>query len=165
MTRLLVILVGFLVPLIPVRLATAGDSSPYLVGHWSLNDRFVEFSGATPIVTDNTEFIFLNPTPLTLTLEYTFFDSGGAFCGCDRDTLEPNGRTLYTMIGEEHGGQFSKMLCPTQTEGVMKTIVYSKKGSDGKVVIGDALQAGFQIDFFGGASDEDARGQGRRAEA
>jgi hypothetical protein len=121
-------------------------------------------------VTENTEFIFLNPTPLTLTLEYAFFDSGGAFCGCDRDTLEPNGRTLYTMIGEEHEGLFSKTLCPTQTEGVMKTIVFSKKGGDGKVVIGDALQAGFQIDFFGRASDDDTgdddtQHQGRRAEA
>jgi len=77
-TRLLS-LVGFLSALIPAQFAAAGDSSPYLVGHWSLNNRFVEFAGAVPITTDNTEFIFLNPTPLSLTLEYAFFDPTGHF--------------------------------------------------------------------------------------
>ena len=149
-------LVGFLSALIPAQFAAAGDSSPYLVGHWSLNNKFVEFAGAAPIITDNTEFIFLNPTPLTLTLEYAFFDSAGTFCGCDRDALTPNGRTIYTMVGEKHGGQFSTKLCPTQTEGIMKTIVYVGKSSDGNVIVGDALQAGFQIDFFRGVSDNGA---------
>ena len=152
MTRLLS-LVGFLSALIPAQFAAAGDSSPYLVGHWSLNNRFVEFAGAVPITTDNTEFIFLNPTPLSLTLEYAFFDPTGIFCGCDRDTLKPNGRTIYTMVGERHGGQFSTKLCPTQTEGIMKTIVFVQKSTDGSVIVGDALQAGFQIDFFSVASE------------
>ena len=78
-------------------LATAADSGPYLVGHWKMTDTFTE-TNVPPVVTDNTEFVFLNPTPLTLTLEYAFFDSAGTFCGCDRDTLAPNGRTRYTML-------------------------------------------------------------------
>ena len=86
--------------------ATAADSGPYLVGHWKLHDSFTDGGVLdTPIVTDDTVFVFLNPTPLTLTLEYAFFDSDGNFCGCDRDTLKPNGRVRYTMTGEQTGGQ------------------------------------------------------------
>ena len=147
------VLIGFLMTFLHGGLATAADSGPYLVGHWKLHDSFTDFGGppAAPIATDNTEFVFLNPTPLTLTLEYAFFDSDGTFCGCDRDTLKPNGRVRYTMIGEQMGGQFSKALCPTQTDGIMKTTVFTKaKGDDGKVVIGDAVQAGYQIDIFQG---------------
>jgi len=106
-------------------------------------------------MTDNTEFVFLNPTSLTLTLEYAFFDGNtGDFCGCDRDTLHPNGRTRYTMLGELAGGQFSRSLCPgtaenPQTDGVMKTIVFTS-ASGGSVVIGNAVQAGYQVDLAGG---------------
>ena len=38
----------------------------------------------------------------------------------------------------------------------MKTIVYVGKSSNGNVIVGDALQAGFQIDFFRGVSDNGA---------
>src|SRR5215831_10379461 len=101
------VLAGFLGTVLYGGGATAADSGPYLVGHWKLHDSFTDGGVLnTPIVTDNTEFVFLNPTPLTLTLEYAFFDSDGNFCGCDRDTLMPNGRTRYTMIGEQMGGQF-----------------------------------------------------------
>ena len=70
--------------------ATAQDSSPYLIGHWKLNDQFSDFKPpGLNISTGNTEFVFLNPTNLTLTLEYAFFGvaNGITFCGCDRDTL------------------------------------------------------------------------------
>ena len=84
--------------LIPLASATAQDSSPYVVGHWRLNDSFQDFMPGAAITTDNTDFVFLNPTGLTLTLEYAFFAApDGTFCGCDRDTLKPNGRTRYTM--------------------------------------------------------------------
>ena len=35
----------------------------------------------------------------------------------------------------------------------MKTIVFVQKNTDGSVVVGDALQAGFQIDFFSAVSE------------
>jgi hypothetical protein len=142
---------------LPVGFAAAHDSSPYLIGHWKLADSFTDFgTGASPgpIVTDNTEFVFLNPTNLPLTLEYAFFglnpDGSVTFCGCDRDTLQPNGRTRYTMLGEKEGGQFSTKLCPTQTDGTMKTIVFTQETGDaeGGVVLDGALQAGYQIDIF-----------------
>jgi hypothetical protein len=87
------VVLGLLATLVYGGVAAASDSSPYLVGHWKLNDSFSDFNSPPPaIATDNTEFVFLNPTSLTLTLEYAFFDSQGTFCGCDRDTLKPNGR-------------------------------------------------------------------------
>ncbi|MGF6998361.1 hypothetical protein [Paraburkholderia sp. GAS32] len=154
------VMAGLLVALVYGGVASAADSGPYLVGHWKLNDSFTDFnSPPAPIVTDNTEFVFLNPTPLTLTLEYAFFDSQGTFCGCDRDTLKPNGRTRYTMAGELLGGQFSRRLCPgtnsanPQTDGVMKTIVFTKSNGD-DVEVGDAVEAGYQIDVFGSSRTE-----------
>ena len=133
----------------------AQDSSPYVVGHWNLHDSFQDFTPGAPITTDNTDFTFLNPTDLTLTLEYAFFAApDGKFCGCDRDTLKPNGRTRYTMLGEMQGGQFSTNLCPTQTEGELKSIVFQSIDKKGKLVIGDALQGGAQIHVFGGSSDQ-----------
>ena len=148
---------GFLAALAPTSTATATDSSPYLIGHWKLNDKFSDFKPpGSEIKTDNTEFVFLNPTNLKLTLEYAFFATKDdparttLFCGCDRDTLNPNGRVRYTMLGEKQGGQFSTTLCPTQTDGAMKTIVFTGVDSNGNPVIGDALEAGYQIDLFGG---------------
>ena len=152
----LVMLVLALSVALPVSRAITGDSSPYVVGHWKLNDSFQDFTPGSPIVTDNSEFSFLNPTNLTLTLEYAFFAPDGTFCGCDRDTLNPNGRTRYTMLAEVQGGQFSTKLCPTQTEGVLKSIVFvrEKKDKHGGIEVGDALQTGLQIHYFGGASDK-----------
>ena len=72
------------------------------------------------------------------------------FCGCDRDTLRANGRVRYTMLGEKQGGQFSTKLCPTQTDGTMKTIVFPKGNSGPTSPPGDELQAGYQIDLFDG---------------
>ncbi|QCP48281.1 hypothetical protein FAZ95_03200 [Trinickia violacea] len=141
-------------------LAIAEDSGPYLVGHWKLDDSFSDFKPpSSAITTANTEFVFINPTSLTLALEYAFFDSQGTFCGCDHDTLKPNGRVRYTMLGELQGGQFSRKLCPgtnatnPQTDGVMKTIVFTS-GSANTVYVGDAVQAGYQIDLFGGGRTE-----------
>jgi len=131
--------------------AMAQDSSPYVVGHWRLDDSFRDFTPSPPIKTDNTDFVFLNPTDLTLTLEYAFFAPDGTFCGCDRDTLNPNGRTRYTMLGEQQGGLFSTALCPTQTEGVLKSIVFTSPPKNPDIVVGDALQAGIQIHIFGNA--------------
>jgi hypothetical protein len=155
MSKLLRVGMGLLTTFLFGGLATAADSGPYLVGHWKLADTFTE-TNVPPTVTDNTEFVFLNPTPLTLTLEYAFFDSAGTFCGCDRDTMAPNGRTRYTMLAELVGGQFSQALCPsktTQTDGVMKTIVFTKADGD-EVFVGDAVQAGYQIDLFSGGRTE-----------
>jgi hypothetical protein len=147
------IVASFLAASIPLASAMAQDSSPYVVGHWRLNDSFHDFKGGTAITTENTDFVFLNPTDLTLTLEYAFFAApNGTFCGCDRDTLNANGRTRYTMLAEKQGGQFSTALCPTQTEGVLKSIVFTGVNTDtGKIIVGDALQAGVQIHIFGSA--------------
>ena len=134
--------------------ATAQDSSPYLIGHWKLNDQFSDFKPpGSNISTGNTEFVFLNPTNLVLTLEYAFFGAatnGITLCGCDRDTLQANGRVRYTMLGEKQGGQFSTQLCPTQTDGTMKTIVFPKGHSGPTSPPGDELEAGYQIDLFEG---------------
>src|SRR6516162_441907 len=97
--------------------------------------------------------VFLNPTNITLTLEYAFYTTNDTtkavtFCGCDRDTLTANGRTRYTMQGELEGGQFSNKLCPSQTDGDLKTIVFTGT-ENGNVVIGNALEAGYQIDVIG----------------
>ena len=140
------LLAGF----IPLASAMAQDSSPYVVGHWRLNDSFQDFKPGAAIVTENTDFVFVNPTDSTLTLEYAFFAApDGRFCGCDKDTLQPNGRTRYTMLGEEQAGLFSKALCPTQTEGELKSIVFTGVNADGTIIIGDALQAGIQVHLFG----------------
>ena len=151
MKRLLIV-ASLLAALIPLASAMAQDSSPYVVGHWRLNDSFKDFTSGAAISTDNTDIVFLNPTDLTLTLEYAFFAPDGTFCGCDRDTLHPNGRTRYTMLGEEQSSPplFSKALCPTQTEGVLKSIVFT--GVDPvthNIIVGDAQQAGVQIHLFG----------------
>ena len=145
------LLAGF----IPFTSAVAQDSSPYVVGHWRLNDSFQDFTSGAAITTDNTDFVFLNPTGLTLTLEYAFFAApDGTFCGCDRDTLKPNGRTRYTMLGEEQGKLFSTQLCPTQTEGVLKSIVFTSVDKNGNIDVGDALQAGIQVHIFGSAPQQ-----------
>jgi hypothetical protein len=157
------VLAGF----IPVASAMAQDSSPYVVGHWNLGDSFQDFTGGTALTTDNTDITFLNPTDLTLTLEYAFFaedpttsPASTVFCGCDRDTLPPNGRTRYTMLAEQQGGQFSASMCKTSkgsalTEGELKSIVFISEDKDkDSIVIGDALQAGTQIHIFGSNRSE-----------
>jgi hypothetical protein len=144
---------SLLAAIIPFASAMAEDASPYVVGEWRLNDSFKDFSTGAPITTNNTDIVFLNPTDLTLTLEYAFFAPDGKFCGCDRDTLMPNGRTRYTMRGEEQAGLFSRTLCPTQTEGELKSIVFTSSPAVDTITVGDALQAGIQIHIsvFGSA--------------
>ena len=148
LTRAALMTAWFLAGFIPLVPAMAQDSSPYVVGHWRLDDSFKDFKTGPAITTDNTDIVFLNPTGLTLTLEYAFFAPDGTFCGCDRDTLNPNGRTRYTMLGEQQSKPplFSTALCPTQTEGVLKSIVFTSADQIGK---GDAVQAGVQIHIFG----------------
>jgi hypothetical protein len=74
----------------------ASESSPFIVGAWKL---VCDTTACQHPVVD-TEFRFTNPTTLTLTLEYAFFENDGTFCGCDRDTLPPNKTTVYTASGE-----------------------------------------------------------------
>ena len=57
---------------IPLASAATQDSSPYVVGHWRLNDSFRDFKPGAPITTTNTDFVFLNPTGLTLRLSTPF---------------------------------------------------------------------------------------------
>lgn len=148
---------SFLAASVPLAPAMAQDASPYVVGHWRLNDSFQDFTPGPAIKTNNTDIVFLNPTDLTLTLEYAFFAPDGTFCGCDRDTLSPNGRTRYTLLGEEQSSPplFSKALCTTngklQTEGTLKSIVFTSPPASSPIVVGDALQAGIQVHIFGPA--------------
>lgn len=155
MKRILM-LITFVVAFAPA-FVMAQNSSPYVVGQWNLQDKLKDFKGGSAIMTQNTVFTFLNPTPLTLTLEYAFFAGDGTFCGCDRDTLQPNGRTRYTMLGEQQANLFSRTLCPTQTDGTLKSIVFFSTTSIGTDA---ALQAGLQIhvshDSEGTESDLDA---------
>jgi hypothetical protein len=105
----------------------------------------------------------MNPTPAMLTLEYAFFATDDTsptknvtFCGCDRDTLQPNGRTRYTMQGEQQGGQFSTKLCPNATDGTLKSIVFVPPAAGASPAFGNdgALQAGIQIHIGDGQRTE-----------
>lgn len=158
MKRLLIV-ASFLAAFIPSTSAMAQDSSPYVVGHWNLADTF-----DSETTTEDTDFTFLNPTDLTLTLEYAFFginpDGTVTFCGCDRDKLQPNGRTRYTMSQEVSGGQFSTTLCPTQTEGELKAIVFTRLNADNAIVVGDAVQAGVQIHILANGDESESNLQG-----
>jgi spore germination protein YaaH len=53
------------------------------------------------------------------------------------------------MLAEKQGGQFSTSLCPTQTEGAMKAIVFTSPPNITPIVVGDALQAGVQVHIYG----------------
>ncbi len=157
----MLILMTLVIVFAPASFTKAQESSPYLMGEWFLDDSFKD--GTTPIVTKDTQFTFLNPTPNSLTLEYAFFDEDGGFCGCDVDCLNPNGVVRYTMSGEQSGGQF---VCtgkgtnpPKKTHGSMKTIVFqptlNPSGSTPLVTTG-ALQVGFQIHFLSNGSRTEA---------
>jgi hypothetical protein len=153
MKRLLALAL-FLTAVVPSGLARAQNSSPYVVGQWTLDDVLKDFKHGDPIPTDNSVFVFQNPVNLTLTLEYAFFASDGTFCGCDRDTLAPNGRTRYTMQAEMEGGQFSRKLCGTQTDGTLKSIVYVSTSSIGTDA---AMQNGIQIHVSSDNNEEEER--------
>jgi hypothetical protein len=94
--------------------------------------------------------VFINPTPLTLTLEYALFGHDGTFFGCDRDTLSPNGRTRYTMeasnrvVNSPPGSARIRL-----TEGTLKSILFVPAASPAYGTDG-ALQAGLEIHVGGG---------------
>jgi hypothetical protein len=130
-----------------------GQSTPFIVGTW----KFVPSpnQGGTPSV--DTEFRFINPTKLTVTLEYAFFNLDGSFCGCDRDQFQPNKTTIYTMLQE-------KQLAPplqggppvfncTDTSGALKSIVFLNEGQ--KIILDTASQVGFQTHAFGDIDETD----------
>ena len=122
------------------------ESSPYVVGAWKF-----EMKGVTPTV--DTEFRFINPTPQQLILEYAFFDQGGHFCGCDRDTFDPNKSTVYTMfqelnLGPAIPGKPPVFNCPG-TNGAVKSIVFTTDWDGDGIVLGDASQVGFQTTVAG----------------
>lgn len=133
----------------------SADSSPYVIGAW----RFVpNAAGAeqTPVV--DSEFRFINPTSLDLTIEYAFFELDGAtFCGCDRDDFPPNHTTIYTMQAEatspNTGGnpKFPNLFNCTGTSGALKAIAFKAKGK--RIILDDALQVGFQTTAFAGVNE------------
>ena len=157
----LLVLTAVLSLVIPARYAKGsespgGESSPYVVGEWFLNDTFED--GTTPVNIADTQFTFLNPTKSALVLEYAFFDTKGGFCGCDRDNLSANGVTRYTMSAEASGGMFecSGNPLPLKTTGTLKAIVFKTQGKDKDITLKDALQVGFQIHFLTGGQVTEA---------
>jgi hypothetical protein len=126
-------------------------SSPYIVGAW----KFQTNQSGSPTV--DSEFRFINPTKLSLTLEYAFFELDGTFCGCDRDDFPPNKTTVYTMFQESQLGPAIPNGPPvfscTGPGGALKSIVFLSDGND--IVLDDASQVGFQTHAFGVLLDTD----------
>lgn len=122
--------------------AEGGGSSPFIVGAWKL----VCDSSACKNPMVDTEFRFTNPSKLTLTLEYAFFENDGTFCGCDRDTLQPNKTTVYTASGERNSTP-SLMQCKGNS-GALKSIVFAEHEGN-EITVGGAQQTGFQTHLFG----------------
>jgi hypothetical protein len=132
-------------------------SSPYIVGTW----KFVPNGTQSPSI--DTEFRFINPTNLTVTLEYAFFELDGTFCGCDRDEFAPNKTTVYTMLAE--------LLLPAPitggppvfsckgTSGALKSIVFLHEGQ--RISLDGASQVGFQTHAFGDIVESDTSFQGK----
>ncbi len=131
-------------------------STPFIVGTW----KFVPNGSGTPSV--DTEFRFINPTRLTTTLEYAFYELDGTFCGCDRDQFDPNKTTIYTMLAES-------LLPPPLpngppvfsckgTSGALKSIVFRTRGQD--ISLDEASQVGFQTHAFGNLVETDTSLQG-----
>ena len=142
-----------LVVLIPFSSTTAneesgkgGESSPLIVGAWKLVCK--DSPCPTPVVNPvvDTEFRFINPTKLTETLEYAFFENDGTFCGCDRDTFTPNKTTVYTASGERNSNP-SLMRCKGNS-GALKSIVFASHEDD-EILIHGATQTGFLTHLFG----------------
>jgi hypothetical protein len=120
------------------------ESSPYIVGAWKFDP-----NGTSTV---DSEFRFINPTSLGLTLEYAFFElDGTTFCGCDRDDFPPNKTTVYTMFQEANlgpGPAGPPVFSCTGTNGALKSIVFQTDWS-GNIVLDDASQVGFQTHVFG----------------
>jgi hypothetical protein len=125
-----------------------GESSPFIVGVW----KFVPTGNESPSV--DTEFRFINPTDLTLNIEYAFFELDGTFCGCDRDVMEPNKTVIYTVLQESQTptpvptSVISNLFSCKGTSGALKSIVFKNKGND--IFLDDATQVGFQTTAFAG---------------
>ncbi|BDG01153.1 hypothetical protein AMOR_01490 [Anaeromyxobacter oryzae] len=134
-----------------------GASSPYIVGTW----KFAPNPTQSPSV--DTEFRFINPTKLNVTLEYAFFELDGTFCGCDRDDFAPNKTTIYTMLAEEllppplPGGP--PVFSCKGTSGALKSIVFLNDGE--RIILDGASQVGFQTHAFGDLVETDTSLQGK----
>ena len=134
------------------------DSSPFIAGVW----KFIPGDAAKPML--DTEFRFINPTDLTVTLEYAFFEQNGTFCGCDRDQFTPNKTTVYTVLGESLVASPCSMPntpgCPAvpdpnippfqfsckDKQGALRAIVFKNKAQ--RIFFDDATQVGFQTHAF-----------------
>lgn len=127
----------------------SADSSPFVVGVW----KFVPGAGGTPTI--DTEFRFINPTTVTATLEYAFFELDGTFCGCDRDDFPPNHTTIYTILDETKEtvkGTTTPLFTCTGTSGALKSITFIPRKHD-RISVDDTAQVGFQTHAFGGVVD------------
>ncbi len=125
-------------------------SSPYIVGVW----KFIPNSGSPSV---DTEFRFINPTKLTVTLEYAFFELDGTFCGCDRDEFQPNKTTIYTMADEAALApplpNGPPVFSCKGTSGALKSIVFLSRGQ--QIFLDEASQVGFQTHVFGDVVESD----------
>jgi hypothetical protein len=130
-----------------------GNATPFVVGVW----KFVPGKDVTAPPTVDTEFRFINPTKLTVILEYAFFNLDGSFCGCDRDQFQPNKTTIYTMLQELQLGSPLPGGPPvfncTDTSGALKSIVFLNDGD--KIILDTASQIGFQTHAFGDIDETD----------
>lgn len=128
---------------------TSADSSPFVAGVW----KFVAADGGTPTV--DTEFRFINPSEVTATLEYAFFELDGTFCGCDRDDFPPNQTTIYTMLAEAQtpapNNPSLRLFNCTGTSGALKSIVFKNEGQ--QIFLDDTMQVGFQTHAFGSINE------------
>jgi hypothetical protein len=129
------------------------NSSPFVVGVW----KFIPSQDPTKPNVD-TEVRFINPTKLTVTLEYAFFDLSGNFCGCDRDTFEPNKTTIYSMNDETTtSSPIGKPVftCPNESppsmSGALKSIVFLNRGQ--QILLDEASQVGFTTHVFGAVTE------------
>jgi len=121
---LVVVLAAFSSSTANDEISSGAESSPFIVGAWKLvcSTSPCPTPVTSPVV--DTEFRFINPTQLTATLEYAFFENDGTFCGCDRDTFTPNKTTVYTASGERNSSP-SLMTCKGSS-GALKSIVFAK---------------------------------------
>ncbi len=130
------------------------NSSPFVVGVW----KFIPNQDPTQPPSVDTEVRFINPTKLTVTLEYAFFDLAGNFCGCDRDTFQPNKTTIYSMNDETTTqSPIGKPVftCPGESppsmSGALKSIVFLNRGQ--QIFLDEASQVGFTTHVFGAVTE------------
>ncbi|MFT3774949.1 MAG: hypothetical protein QM820_57105 [Minicystis sp.] len=128
-------------------------SSPYVVGVW----KFIPNAACPDKPEADTEFRFINPTDTTFNIEYAFFELDGTFCGCDRDTIDPNATVVYTILGESRAPTpvpipgISKLFSCTGRSGALKSIFFRNVGQN--IFLDGAEQVGFQTHGFGGVTE------------